>query len=318
MALDTTPETKIDGRRAWLEGRRHMERVGGRHTPFGRIHELHYLLDEFVMKAVKWALTGCGLWRRGRRNALDIQTERQIFHLPDLPAGFDGYRILHVTDLHLDELPEIADVLRVRVRDLDADLCVITGDIWDWRAGRDTRLANALDGILSAVSARDGIVAILGNHDAHWMAEILESRGVKVLLNATHHIHRDGDRLTITGLDDVHRFFTQAAADALASHAGDFSIALVHSPEMADEAAAHGFRLYLCGHCHGGQVCLPGGFAPLKRLHRNRHLYAGRWRIGDMHGYTSHGAGVSGQPVRLNSRGEITALTLYRENVGDG
>lgn len=314
--MDTTPEPKIDGRRAWLDGRRRQERAGGRHTPMGHVKELPYLLDEFLMASVKWVLTGCGLWRRGIRNALDIRTERLDFHLPELPSAFDGYRILHITDLHLDELPEVADVLRERIRELDADLCVITGDFWDWHAGRDARLAAALDGILAAVRARDGTVAILGNHDAHWMAEILAASGVEVLLNATHHVDRDGGRLAITGLDDVHRFYTRAAADALANCEGDFSIALVHSPEMAEEAAAHGFGLYLCGHCHGGQVCLPGGFAPLKRLHRNRHLYAGRWRIGDMQGYTSHGAGVSGQPVRLNSRGEITALTLYRENAG--
>ena len=94
--------------------------------------------------------------------------------------------------------------------------------------------------------------------------------------------------------------------------AGDFRIALIHSPEMADHAAAAGVSLYLCGHTHGGQVCLPGGRPILTRLTRCRHAAVGHWREGAMRGYTSHGLGTSWPPLRFNSRGEMTVITLRR------
>jgi predicted MPP superfamily phosphohydrolase len=91
-----------------------------------------------------------------------------------------------------------------------------------------------------------------------------------------------------------------------------YSIALVHSPEMAVQAAERGYSLYLCGHTHGGQICLPGGRPMVKRLIRNRSFAAGLWRCGRMSGYTNSGAGVSGPPLRYFSRGEAALVTLRR------
>jgi hypothetical protein len=79
---------------------------------------------------------------------------------------------------------------------------------------------------------------------------------------------------------------------------------------MAGEAAAAGYSLYLCGHCHGGQMCLPGGRPLLTHLSRHRDLYAGLWRQGEMWGYTSMGAGLANPPVRFNCPGEVTEFRL--------
>ena len=89
-----------------------------------------------------------------------------------------------------------------------------------------------------------------------------------------------------------------------------FGVVLAHSPELVREAAATGHALYLCGHCHAGQVCLPGGRPLITHLSRHRKLYAGLWRHGDMWGYTSAGAGLSDPPVRFNCRGEVTEFRL--------
>ena len=89
-----------------------------------------------------------------------------------------------------------------------------------------------------------------------------------------------------------------------------FSIALVHSPELYDSAADQGVALYLCGHTHGGQVCLPGGWPIIKNVARGRRLYRGLWRHRDMVGVTSTGVGTSGIPVRFNTRGEVLLLRL--------
>ena len=116
----------------------------------------------------------------------------------------------------------------------------------------------------------------------------------------------------LTGVDDVHFFYSPAAHEALqASHSG-FRIAAVHSPEAADVAAAAGVRLYLCGHTHGGQICLPGGRPLLTRLGRCRGFARGLWQCGEMVGFTSTGAGYSGIPIRFNCPPEVARITLKR------
>ena len=77
-------------------------------------------------------------------------------------------------------------------------------------------------------------------------------------------------------------------------------------------AAAAGCALYLCGHTHGGQICLPGGRPILTHLTRCRHLASGRWQCGAMTGYTNRGIGVSGPPLRFNCSGEAAVITLRR------
>jgi predicted MPP superfamily phosphohydrolase len=86
----------------------------------------------------------------------------------------------------------------------------------------------------------------------------------------------------------------------------------VHSAEVADDADAAGYALYLCGHTHGGQICLPGGRPLVTHLKRCRHAASGLWRQGRMVGYTSRGLGVSDLPMRFNTRGEVVVITLRR------
>jgi predicted MPP superfamily phosphohydrolase len=81
---------------------------------------------------------------------------------------------------------------------------------------------------------------------------------------------------------------------------------------MADHAAAAGYALYLCGHTHGGQICLPGGRIVFSQLVRCRHAASGLWHEGNMVGYTTTGLGVSPPTVRFNVRGEAALITLRR------
>jgi predicted MPP superfamily phosphohydrolase len=144
------------------------------------------------------------------------------------------------------------------------------------------------------------------------MAAVLEAAGFEVLLNRSIVLRGNGESLRITGLDDVHSFYTEAARAALDDHDGEFRIALVHSAEVADDADKAGYAFYLCGHTHGGQICLPGGRPVLTHLTRCRHAAAGLWRQGRMTGYTNRGMGVSDLPLRFHSRGEVVVVTLRR------
>src|SRR5690606_6582265 len=125
-------------------------------------------------------------------------------------------------------------------------------------------------------------------------------------------VRRGGATLHLTGFDDVHYYYTEATDAAAKAAPPGFKIALVHSPEFALHAARAGYGFYLCGHTHGGQICVPGGKPVLTANLFGRRFATGVWRHGTMTGYTSRGAGTSGLPVRFFSRGEVTVVTLRR------
>jgi hypothetical protein len=248
--------------------------------------------------------------RRGLRNALDLQLTELEFTLAGLPPAFDGYRILHLSDTHLDILPAVADAAAPLLDGLEVDLLALTGDVHGLRRHALTLSVEPLARVLNGVRVRGPRLAVLGNHDPVEMVEALERLGVETLVNRSVTVQREGQSVRVTGLDDVHNFYVPAARAALEERYDGFRIALVHSGEMADHAAAAGVGLYLCGHTHGGQICLPGGRIVFTQLVRCRHAAAGVWRQGEMIGYTSPGLGVSPPTVRFNSRGGAALITL--------
>lgn len=258
-------------------------------------------------------------FRRGAERALRLELTEVTVSLPDLPSDFDGYRILHLTDLHLDNIEETAEVTAQRVAEVESDLCVITGDIRDNVHAPVPLLIERLGHVVSAVRASDGVLSVLGNHDSAAMVSPMEGLGVRVLINETVTLARGKDVMHITGLDDVHRFHTPAAHAALEAAPEGFCVALVHSPCAADLAAVR-HRLYFTGHTHGGQFCLPAG-RPINISRKGRsELASGAWRHQNMVGYTSRGVGTSILPFRLHCPGEIVRVTLRRgsENVHVG
>jgi uncharacterized protein len=253
-----------------------------------------------------------GLQDRGRRNALDVQLTARSFFLADLPPAFDGYRILHLSDTHLDCLPDLATPAARLLDGVEVDLLVLTGDVHGHHRAPLAASTGPLVDLIQAVRVKDRRLAVLGNHDPADMATELDELGFEVLINQSTIVGKEGDHVVVTGLDDVNRFFTPEALRALSEAPEGFRIALVHSPEVADHAAAAGYSLYLCGHTHGGQICLPGGRPIITHLQRCRYASVGTWSNGAMIGYTSRGLGVGDVPFRFNCRGEVSILTLRR------
>jgi uncharacterized protein len=264
-----------------------------------------------VHAVIRTALRLAGLYERGRRNAERPVVRRNEVRSARLPASFDGFTILHLSDLHVDmnegamrRLVELAAGLRY-------DLCVLTGD---YRGQTFGPFDATLDGL---ARIRAGLVgpayAVLGNHDTIQMVPGLEAMGIRTLLNECAAIERGGARIHLAGIDDAHYFRVdniEKAADAIPD--GDFSILLSHTPEIYRQAAHAGFDLLLSGHTHGGQICLPGSIPITLDAALPRRLGRGAWQYGDMSGYTSVGAGSCIVPVRLNCPPEITLHILRR------
>jgi predicted MPP superfamily phosphohydrolase len=299
-------------REAWTSARRRIEHGRFWVGPDGRRRRwrskvLHAALGIFAL-----GLKVTGHYTRWRQNALDPELAEFELRFVDLPPEFDGYRILLVSDPHLDILPELATIARDMLTDLPVDLLAMTGDVLGRRHAPIVTATGPLAAALQGVDAHDGRLAVLGNHDPCEMVEGLERIGFRVLINETIMLKRAGAQIAITGLDDVHAFYTEAAHAALMEEPGGFRVALIHSPEMADHAARANVALYLCGHTHGGQICLPNGRPLFTALTRCRQAASGCWRQGRTQGYTSRGLGSSWPPLRLNCPGEITIVTLRR------
>lgn len=260
---------------------------------------------------IRHCLRLVGLHGIGRRNARDLQVRRHEIALAGLPPAFDGYTLLQISDLHLDMNPEFPAVLAQRVEGLDYDLCVLTGD---YRYRTFGSHAPALAGLRTLRAALSGpVCAVLGNHDTLRMVPGMEALGIRVLLNESMAVRRDGAAIYVVGIDDAHYYRVHSMHRATHDVPHDaFSILLSHTPEPYRQAAHAGFALMLSGHTHGGQICLPGGIPLLTDADCPRRFARGAWRYGEMVGYTSVGAGASIVDVRLNCKPEVALHCLRR------
>lgn len=297
-------------RGAWRHRRARMEADGRRHTRSGVQPKRRGLIR--LTALVEPVLAVLGLRSRGLANTLALEVSELDIPIAGLPEAFDGYRILHLSDLHVGRIVGLTERVAAAVREMAADLAVLTGDIQSWGTPSAAVAADEATALIDAIRARDGILGVLGNHDTHDLVDHFEARGVKMLINEHWTITRGDASLRFTGLDDVNYFYTADAEHALRVPSdAAVSVALVHSPELADIAAETGYALYLAGHTHGGQICLPGGRPLLTAIDHHRHLARGLWQYGEMVGYTSRGVGVA-RRARFNCPPEITLLRLRR------
>lgn len=258
---------------------------------------------------IRHCLRLSGLYGRAQRNARDIQIRHNQIHLAQLPAAFAGFRILHLSDLHLDMDPRNALAIRRSVESLDYDLCVLTGDYRAKTFGPFGEVVGAMRAIRPIL--KTPVYAVLGNHDTLRIVPHFEEMGIRILLNESTRIEHGGQAIHLAGIDDAHYYQVHNIAKAAAGIPEDaVSILLSHTPEVYRHAAHAGFDVFLCGHTHGGQICLPGGIALTWDARCPRRLAAGPWHYRDMLGYTSVGAGTSVVNARLNCPPEITIHEL--------
>ena len=258
---------------------------------------------------IRTALKLSGLYWRARRNAGRVTVRHNDIAFKDLPQRFDGFTILHVSDLHVDISAAAMQRVCELVGALRYDICVLTGD---YRGETFGPFEAALDGVARLRNRIKGpIYGVLGNHDTIRMVPALEAMGIRMLLNECEPIARDDQRIFLAGVDDAHFYRMDNIEKTVAEiPEGAFSILLSHTPEIYRQAAHAHFRLMLSGHTHGGQLCLPGSIPIMLEAVLPRRMGAGAWEYQGMTGYTSVGAGTSVVPVRLNCPPEITLHRL--------
>jgi len=264
-----------------------------------------------VHSAIRAALMLAGLYWRGRRNAEKVELRHNTVVSTKLPATFDDFTLLQISDLHVEQSEGAMRRLGELVPALDYDLCVMTGD---FRGPTYGPFDAALAGIKRLLGRLHGpVYGVLGNHDTIRMVPGLEEMGVRMLLNECVPIARGAETIYLAGIDDAHYFRMDNIEKAAAEIPHEaFSILLSHTPEIYRQAAHADFDLLLSGHTHGGQICLPGSIPLTLDSILPRSMGAGAWKYRQMIGYTSVGAGTSIVSVRLNCPPEITLHHLRR------
>jgi predicted MPP superfamily phosphohydrolase len=237
---------------------------------------------------------------------------RRTVEIPGLPAAFENYRIVQLSDVHCGPWTPAARVRRWvgRINALAPDLVAVTGDL----ITTGSEYVGAVSQALGGLRARDGVYACMGNHDyftdGEAFARSLDEAGLTVLRNRGLPIHRLGDRLFVAGVDDTWTKRADVRAALVERPDQTPTVLLAHDPLLFAEAAAHDVELMLSGHTHGGQIAVPGFARKLNLARLASPFTVGLYRVGRSLLYVSRGAGTTGPPIRLGAPAEIAVLTL--------
>ena len=255
-------------------------------------------------------LLGGAAWVQARREPV---VEEVSVPIEGLPPKLDGFRIVHISDLHAGSAVR-ADAFAAiveRINALGADLVAVTGDLVDGSVEKLSRHVAPLAGLQS----RHGTFFVTGNHEYYsgvepWCAHCRDGLGMTVLNNAHATVDHEGETVVVGGVTDLRagRMVPGHDSDPAAAFAGApdaLRILLAHQPTSAYSARGQGVHLQLSGHTHGGQ------YFPFTWLARLVLPFArGLHRVGSMWLYVNRGTTFWGPPMRLGAEQEITVLEL--------
>ena len=274
----------------------------------------------FFILAAAAILISLTIWIFWSNTALEI-TEYRIVS-DKIPQDFNGFRIAQVSDLHNAEFGERNEKLIQLLSQTDPDIIVITGDLID---SRHTDIEIALEFVRQAVKISP-VYYVSGNHEAR-VGEYedlkigLTEAGVVVLENQKIQITREGQSITLMGIDDPSfredylfgdaESVARQAIDNLQNGSDGYTVLLSHRPELFDLYVDTGMDLVFSGHAYGGQFRLPfiGGLvAPNQGFFPEYD--AGQFTEENTTTIVSRGVGNSIIPLRINNRPEIVVVEL--------
>lgn len=250
-----------------------------------------------------------------------ITISEYVISSPDIPAAFDGARIVQVSDLHNATFGGDQAALLGKVAAAEPDVVFVTGDLVD----KDRyNLEVALE-FINELSVLADVYFVTGNHEisrgrVDEILSALRETDITILENEMVEWITEGEQIYIAGIHDPllgyadgdSEYSTQSLEEI--PFTDEFTLLLAHRPELVDEYAKTEADVVFSGHAHGGQIRLPGigglyapgqGFFP--------ELTEGVTRFGDLQLVISRGLGNSSFPLRIFNRPEIVVVTLDHE-----
>ena len=298
-----------------------------RYDAAGKVLLRMTMMKKWSKKHLQWSAVIClivlTIWIVMTNTKLEI-TEYKI-RLSSVPEAFDGFRIVQVSDLHNAEFGEKNSKLLKLLSETCPDVIVLTGDLIDSR-NADVDIALTFAGKAVQIAP---VYYVTGNHEAR-VAEYKELKnglaeaGVTVLDNQKIRITRDGEPITLMGIDDPSfqtdylfgdaEFVAQQTIISLQNDADSFTVLLSHRPELFDLYVDTGVNLVFSGHAHGGQFRLPfvGGLVAPNQGFFPKYD-AGRFDKENTTMIVSRGVGNSIIPFRINNPPEIVVVELKRQ-----
>ena len=257
------------------------------------------------------------------RTTYNFKVYNVPINLKKLPVKFNGFKIVQISDLHagsFDSHKPFTNTVNI-VNSLKPDMIVITGDFVNFKP---SELEEFIPDF-KKLSAPFGVYGCLGNHD-HYMnsikhqklLEMLNSAGVRLLINENVPIQKDGETFYLAGSDSSS--YKQYYADFTKTLDGIYSeypiILLCHDPTNWDRSirGKTSVDLMLAGHTHGGQIGIDifgEQYSPARLLYEQ---WAGLYSDKDQYLYVNCGLGITGPPLRIGIPPEITLFTLHNTN----
>lgn len=242
--------------------------------------------------------------------ANSLSLEKIDIQLKRLPKRLDGFRLVHLSDIHhspFTGLEHISRAVKVANR-LNPDMFVLTGDY----VSHETEYIEPVAEVLGLLDAEHGIHACLGNHD-HWtdaemVTDSFRRSGINVLINEGIRFTAREASFWLCGVDDYMVGKTDLRAALRGSFPDEMKLLLAHNPVILRQAARFDVDLILSGHTHGGQVKLRDED---KRILPQRKLKNGLHQRRDTQIYITRGIGTVVLPIRYQCPPEISLIELH-------
>jgi len=231
---------------------------------------------------------------------------------PHLPAALEGLRILHLSDLHMrGNWSRAYDHLIIRIQATPPDIILFTGDFIDDKNDPRPALPH-LRRLLPALKSRLGIYAILGNHDPAIAIPDLAACGIHLIDGARALLQADRATLELIGLPGIARHDLDSAyiASQPPKPPDTLRVVLSHYPDHILRTKPLKPDLFLAGHTHGGQICLPGRRPLLTHDALPKRFSSGVHRVDDTWMVISRGLGFASIPVRFFCPAEVCEIEL--------
>jgi predicted MPP superfamily phosphohydrolase len=247
------------------------------------------------------------------RNAINeantLTVEKITIGLKRLPKNLDGFRLVHLSDIHHSPFTNLGHISRAveAANKLKPDMFVLTGDYVSHEAEYIAPMAK----VLGRLESEFGTFACLGNHD-HWtdaelVTKCLREADIKVLNNEGFRFQARNASFWLAGVDDYMVGLTDLPAALRGSFPDEMKLLLAHNPKILYRAARSDVDLMLSGHTHGGQVKIRD---EEKRILPRRKFASGLYRRKETQVYITRGIGTVVLPVRYGCPPEISLIEL--------
>ena len=254
---------------------------------------------------------------------LDVEVTRPRIAVSRLPKGFEGFRIVQLSDFHISPFMTADEIRRcvTIANGLKGDLVALTGDYVADDPAAQGEVVQALAGL----RAPFGVFGCLGNHEIYTETEdsitrLFAAAGIRILRQERTPIQSHGDVLNLIGIDyqqkrlsrdhDGHPVDRYLEGSEKLVMPEMVNILLSHNPNSFDRAVELGIHLTLAGHSHGGQLALSFINRSLALVYPETPYVSGRYEKHGSQLYVNRGIGTTGPPIRIGARPEITVLEL--------